>query len=68
MAEERGLGRVGRWKCAGAMSGKELMSQEVEASLSLGGAADLEGIVVIFSQVTGLVIVVKVVGSRQKIF
>lgn len=64
MAEERGLGRVGRWKRAGAMSGKELMSQEVEASLSLGGVADLEGIVVIFSWVTGLV---KVVESRQKI-
>lgn len=64
MAEERGLGRVGRWKRAGAMGGKELMPQEVEASLSLGGAADLEGIVVIFSQVTGLV---KVVESRQKI-
>ena len=45
------------------MRGKELMPQEVEASLTLGGAADLEGIVVIFSQVTGLV---KVVESRQK--
>ena len=44
MAEERGLGRVGRWKRAGAMGGKELMPQEVEASLTLGGAADLEGI------------------------
>ena len=64
MAEERGLGRVGRWKRAGAMGGKELMPQEVEASLTLGGAADLEGIVVIFSQVTGLV---KVVESRQQI-
>ena len=50
------------------MSGKELMPQEVEGSRTLGVAADLEGIVVIFSQVTGLVIVVKVVGSRQKIF
>jgi hypothetical protein len=68
MAEERGLGRVGRWKRAGAMSRKELMPQEVEGSRTLGVAADLEGIVVIFSQVTGLVIVVKVVGSRQKIF
>ena len=63
MAEERGLGRVGRRKRAGAMRGKELMPQEVEASLTLGGAADLEGIVVIFSRVTGLV---KVVESRQK--
>ena len=48
MAEERGLGRVGRWKRAGAMSGKELMTEEVEASLSLVGEGDLEGIVVIF--------------------
>ena len=45
------------------MRGKELMPQEVEASLTLGGAADLEGIAVIFSRVTGLV---KVVESRQK--
>ena len=45
------------------MRGKELMPQEVEASLTLGGVADLEGIVVIFSRVTGLV---KVVESRQK--
>ena len=58
MAEERGLGRGGRWKRAGAMRGKELMPQEVEASLTLGWAADLEGIVVIFSRVTGLVKVV----------
>ena len=34
------------------MRGKELMPREVEASLTLGGAADLEGIVVIFSRVT----------------
>ena len=45
------------------MRGKELMPQEVEASLTLGWAADLEGIVVMFSRVTGLV---KVVESRQK--
>ena len=45
------------------MSGKELMPQEVEASLTLGGSADLEDIVVIFSRVTGLV---KVFESRQK--
>ena len=46
------------------MSGKELIPQEVEASLTLGGSADLEDIVVIFSRVTGGL--VKVVESRQK--
>ena len=42
---------------------KEPMHQEVEAPLTLGVAAHLKGIVVIFSRVTGLV---KVVESRQK--
>ena len=48
--------RCYEWQRANASGGR--------ASLTLGGAADLEGIVVIFSQVTGLV---KVVESRQKI-
>ena len=45
------------------MCGKELMPEEVEASLTLGGMADLEGIAVIFSRAIDLV---KVVESRQK--